>query len=65
MDLTETQHLVERSLAGSDSFLVENSDRLKIIAGDIEVYNEKVPNNKKWRVEITLKIQEADESAEI
>ena len=65
MDLTETIHPIEKSWVGSDSFLVENQNRFKIINGDTEVYNEKVPNNKKWRVEITLKILEADESAEI
>jgi len=65
MDLTETIHPIEKSWVGVDSFIVATQTRFKIINGDTEIYNERVPNNKKWRVEITLKILEADESAEI
>ncbi len=59
MNLTEQVFEIERSLWGKDNFIVSAGDRLKINAGGTEVYNEKVPNNKKWRIYLDLEIEES------
>lgn len=45
---------------GSDSFSLNAGDRLKIKAGDNELFNEKVENGKEWKVEISLKVTKVD-----
>lgn len=56
--LTETLLPINRILAGSDSFVVDSPHRLKIMAGDTEIINEKVPDNKQWRVVLQIRIEE-------
>ena len=65
MELTETLFAIEKTLSGSDSFLIESPHRLRINAGNGEILNEKVPDNKKWRVVVNIVISEADQSADI
>jgi hypothetical protein len=59
LDLAEQLFTVEKVLTGTDNFDVAAGDRLKILAGDVEIYNQKVSNGKKWRVSISVKIEES------
>ncbi len=59
--LVEQLFTIERILTGGDSFVVNTPHRLKITAGDTEIMNEKVPNNKQWRVYLTVRIEETKE----
>lgn len=45
---------------GSDSFSLNAGDKLKIKAGDNEIFNEKVEHGKEWKVEIDLKVTKID-----
>jgi hypothetical protein len=59
MDMQEQEFTLERMLSGTDGFDVAAGDRFKVIAGESEVYNEKVPAGKTWRVNINVTIQES------
>lgn len=61
LDMAEELLPVEKVLSGTDNFDVAAGLRFKILAGDSEIYNEKVPNNKKWRVSINVRIEESSE----
>lgn len=59
IDLREQLFPIERVLDGTDNFDLTDG-RLKILAGDTEILNEKVPNNKKWRISVSVKIEESN-----
>ncbi len=46
VDLIEQLFPIERVLTGTDSFNLTDG-KFKILAGDMEILNQKVPNNKK------------------
>lgn len=64
MELIEQVFTIEKRLIGNDSFPIHNPHRLRIMAGDTEVLNKKVPDNKQWRVVISLAIDEMAEGME-
>ena len=59
IDLTEQVFTIERTLKGSDSFIVDTGDNLVIKNGDAEIFKDKPTSGKQWQVVITLQIEES------
>jgi hypothetical protein len=59
IDLTEQVFAIERTLTGSDSFVVETGNNLVIKNGDTDIFKDKPTSGKQWQVVITLKIEES------
>ncbi len=57
VDLIEQLFPIERVLTGTDSFNLTDG-KFKILAGDMEILNQKVPNNKKWHILLDVRIEE-------
>jgi len=59
MDLSEQVNPIEKVKWGKDAFDVTAGERFKILNGSNDIFNEKVPNGKTWRVTIDLRIEES------
>ena len=57
-DLNEQVSPFRRTLSGIDSVKLNAGDKLKIIAGEAELFNDKVPAGKQWQITMTLQIDE-------
>jgi len=60
INLIEQDYPIRKVFQGSDSVLADANDVIKFRVKNADIFDQKVPAGKKWRLYVTVKIEESD-----